>query len=459
MLTQLNINSILSKQRHFFNTHQTKDISFRIEQLNILKQAISDHETAIEKALKADLSKPQFEAYGAEAGACIQEIKYVLKHLKTWSKPKKIKTSPIQFPASAKIYYEPLGVVLIIGPWNYPFQLVIYPLIGAIAAGNCAIIKPSEVAANTSYLLADLISKYFDPSFITVVEGGKESTQQLLEEKFDHIFFTGGTRIGKIVMGAAAKHLTPVTLELGGKSPCIVDADTHLEYTARRIAWGKFINAGQTCIAPDYLLVERSIKHELLERIKQCVRDFYGTNPQTSPDYARIINQNHFNRLCEFLNSGEIILGGQTDPTDRYIAPTVIDQVSLDTPVMQEEIFGPILPVIEYTNLSEAIALVNAKSKPLALYFFSNNKQRQEQVLRETTSGGVCINDTVMQVAFPALPFGGVGDSGIGRYHGQSSFETFSNHRSVLHQSFLLDLKLRYAPYKDKAKLLKRLLG
>lgn len=459
MLTQSASKNTVEKQRQFFNTFKTRDISFRIEQLKILRQAILENEVAINNALWADLRKPKTETYITELGICFEEIKYTTKYLKSWTKPKSVGTPFLYCPASSKIYYEPLGVVLIIGPWNYPFQLVISPLIGAIAAGNCAVIKPSEIAANTSHLLAEILPKYFDPSFITVVEGGKETTQQLLEEKFDHIFFTGGTTVGKIIMSAAAKHLTPVTLELGGKSPCIVDADTHLDYTARRIAWGKFMNAGQTCVAPDYLLVDRAIKKDLLGHLKKYIQDFYGATPETSPDYARIINPHHFNRLCELLNAGEIIIGGDTNPDGRYIAPTVIDGVDWDSPVMQEEIFGPILPVLEYSDLSEAIALVNARPKPLALYFFSNNKHHQERVLQETSSGGVSINDTIIQLAVPGLPFGGVGDSGIGHYHGKASFETFSHQKSVFHQSFLVDLKLRYAPYKDKLKWLKRLIG
>ena len=459
MLTQSVTAKTVSNQRLFFNKHQTKKLSFRIEQLKLLQQAILDNEAAITKALNADLNKPELESYVTEIGSCLEEIKYALKHIRSWVKPKKVRTPLPYLPASSKVYSEPLGVVLIIGAWNYPLQLIIYPLIGAIAAGNCAIIKPSEIAVNTSTLLAEIIPKYFDSSFISVVEGGKEVTQQLLEEKFDHIFFTGSPQVGKIIMSAAAKQLTPVTLELGGKSPCIVDADTHLEYTARRIVWGKFLNAGQTCVAPDYLLVDRKIKKDLLEHLKQIIQEFYGTTPETSPDYARIINQHQFQRLCELLKTGEIVVGGDTNPRDYYIAPTVIDGVSPEEGVMQEEIFGPILPVIEYTNLSEAIAFVNAKPKPLALYFFSNNKQHQNQVLQETASGGACINDTIVQIAFPGLPFGGVGDSGIGRYHGKTSFETFSHQRSVLHKSFWVDLKLRYAPYKGKLKFLKWLIG
>lgn len=458
MLAQFAVGDILGKQRRFFETGKTKDVSFRLEQLRLLKQAIADNEAAILQSLQADLNKPDVEAYLGEIGFCLSEISYALKHLRSWTKPRKISLPAIQLPGSAALYYEPLGVVLVMGAWNYPFQLAIAPVIGAIAAGNCAIVKPSELAPNTSRLVADIIKKYFNPDFVTVVEGGVETSKRLLEQKFDYIFFTGGTEIGKIVMAAAAKHLTPVTLELGGKTPCIVDADTHLEYTARRIAWGKFMNAGQTCVAPDYLLVNKRIKQDLLEEIKKSIREFYGDDPAHSQDYCRIINQTHFNRLSELLKSGEIVIGGDTNPADRYIAPTVIDGVDREAAVMKDEIFGPILPVIEYTDLSEAIALVNSKPKPLALYFFSRDKQKQEKVLRETSSGGACINDTVMQFAVTDLPFGGVGASGIGSYHGKASFETFSHQRSVLNKSFLVDFKLRYAPYQGKLGFLKRLI-
>ena len=459
MLTQYATAKIVTEQRQFFNTNKTKDLSFRIEQLKLLKQAILDNESALTKALKADLNKPELEAYVTEIGICLEEIKYTLKHLKSWAKPQKVSTPLPYLPASSQVYAEPLGIVLIIGAWNYPLQLVISPLIGAIAAGNCAILKPSEIAINTSNLLAEIITKYFNSSFISVVEGGKEITQQLLEEKFDHIFFTGSTQVGKSIMSAAAKQLTPVTLELGGKTPCIVDADTHLEHTARRIVWGKFLNAGQTCVAPDYLLVDKTIKQTLLKQIKQTLQEFYGTNPETSPDYARIINQHHFQRLANLLKTANIIIGGETNSTERYIAPTVVDVITPEDALMQEEIFGPILPVLEYDTIEEAIAFVNAKPKPLALYFFSNNKQHQQQILQETSSGGACLNDTIVHMAFPGLPFGGVGASGIGKYHGKASFETFSHQKSVLKKSFWFDIKLRYAPYQGKLKFLKRLIG
>jgi acyl-CoA reductase-like NAD-dependent aldehyde dehydrogenase len=457
MLTQAPVKDIIRQQREFFATGKTKDVEWRIEQLKRLKQAIVDDQEAIVNAVKADLGRPDFEAYFEIVA--ISEINYALKHLKSWVKPKKVATSIDQFPASAKIYPEPLGVVLIISPWNYPFQLMISPLTGAIAAGNCAVLKPSEVAANTSRVIADIIQKTFDPAYIAVVEGGVETSQQLLEEKFDHIFFTGGTAIGKIVMQAAAKHLTPVTLELGGKSPCIVDSDVDLKYAAKRITWGKYLNAGQTCIAPDYLLVDRRIKSELLTELQKCVGEFYGDDPAQSPDYARLISRRHFERLEPLLKDGEIVIGGQTKPEEKYIAPTVMDQVSWESPVMQEEIFGPILPVLEYTDLKDAIAQINARPKPLALYIFSKDKQKQEQVLQETSSGGVCINDTVMQVGVSTLPFGGVGDSGIGSYHGKASFDTFSHYKSVLKKGFRFDPNWRYPPYKDKLSLLKRIIG
>jgi len=460
MLTQLPISDIICQQRKFFNTGKTKDLSFRITQLKNLQKAVIDHEAAIIAALKADLHKSEFETYTTEIALCKKEINYALKQIANWTKPQKANIPLEQLPGFGRIYPEPLGVVLIISPWNYPFQLIIAPLVGAITAGNCAILKPSEIAAHTSKLLAEILPKYFDPAYIAVVEGGVEISQQLLAEKFDHIFFTGGTTIGRKVMEAAAKHLTPVTLELGGKSPCIVDADTNIEYTARRITWGKFINAGQTCVAPDYLLVEQSIKQELLDKIQKCIREFLGEQPATSPDYARIINQKHFNRLVEFLQYGETIIGGESNSSELYIAPTVLDRVSLESPVMQEEIFGPILPVLTFSNVTEAIAIVNQRPKPLALYLFSHNKKLQRRVLQSTSSGSVCINDTVMQFAVPGLPFGGVGNSGMGKYHGKASFDTFSHYKSVLNRSLILDVKLRYAPYtKTKLQLLKRILG
>lgn len=458
MLTQLPVTDIIQKQREFFATGTTKDVKWRREQLKRLKQAVVDNQEAIIKAVQADLGRPEFEAYFEIAA--ITEINYAIKHLKSWVKPKKVAVGLEQLPASAKIYPEPLGVVLIISPWNYPFQLLISPLVGAIAAGNCAVLKPSEISAHTSSAIANLIQKTFDPDYIAVVEGDADTSKALLAEKFDHIFFTGGTAIGKIVMEAAAKHLTPVTLELGGKSPCIVDANTDLKDTAKRITWGKYLNAGQTCIAPDYLLVDRRIKSDLLTEMQKCVMEFYGQEPEKSSDYARIISHRHFERLVPLLKEGEIVIGGQTRPEDKYIAPTVIDGVSWDSPIMEEEIFGPILPVLEYQDLNDAIAQINARPKPLALYLFSREKQKQQQVLQQTSSGGVCINDTVMQFGVTTLPFGGVGDSGIGNYHGKASFDTFSHFKSVLEKGFGFDLNWRYPPYSNfKLSLIKRIIG
>jgi len=457
MLTQVPVTDIIRKQRDFFATGKTKDVKWRLEQLKRLKQAVVDDQEAIINAVKADLGRPEFEAYFEIAA--ITEINYAIKHLKSWVKPKKVGVGLEQFPASGKIYPEPLGVVLIISPWNYPFQLLISPLVGAIAAGNCAVLKPSEISAHTSTAIANLIQKTFDPAYIAVVEGDADTSKALLAEKFDHIFFTGGTTIGKIVMEAAAKHLTPVTLELGGKSPCIVDADTDLKDTAKRITWGKYLNAGQTCIAPDYLLVDQQIKSDLLTEVQKCVRDFYGQEPEKSPDYARIISHRHFDRLVPLLKDGEIVIGGQTRPEDKYIAPTVIDGVSWDSPVMEEEIFGPILPVLEYQDLNDAIAQINARPKPLALYLFSKDKHKQQYVLQQTSSGGVCINDTVMQVGVTTLPFGGVGDSGMGNYHGKASFDTFSHFKSVLKKGFWFDLNWRYPPYNGKLSLFKRIIS
>jgi aldehyde dehydrogenase (NAD+) len=450
------IPALVQQQREFFRTEQTQAISFRLEQLAKLKQAIIDRQEAILQAAKADLGRPAFEAYFEIA--TLGEINLALKNLKNWVKPQRVKSPIDQFPARAWIQPDPLGVVLIIGPWNYPFQLMMSPLVGAIAAGNCALLKPSEHAPHTSRVVAEMIADTFDPSYIAVTEGDASISQQLLAEKFDHIFFTGGTAIGRIVMAAAAQHLTPVTLELGGKSPCIVDSDIHLDHAAKRIAWGKLINAGQVCIAPDYLLVQRQIKTDLVNRIQHYIQEFYGEDPAQSPDYGRIIHRRHFDRLIAFLDRGKIIFGGDYHPQERYLAPTLIDGVTWDDPVMQEEIFGPILPILTYETLEDAIAQVNARPKPLALYFFSRDRQKQARVLQATSSGGVCLNDTVMHIGVNALPFGGVGESGIGSYHGKASFNTFSHFKSVLRREFWLDLDWRYAPYTaQKLKQIKRI--
>lgn len=454
--SKLDIKAAIALQREFFATGKTKSYEFRKTQLEKLERLIKEHDQIILDALHKDLRKPAIEAFGSEVLVTTSEIKYILKHLRAWMKPQKVSTPLNLFPSSSYIHTEPLGVVLIVAPWNYPFSLTIQPLLGAIAAGNCAILKPSEHTPNTSRVIAQIINNNFDPSFITVIEGGIETNQALLAEKFDHIFFTGGTAIGKIVMAAAAKHLTPVTLELGGKSPCIVDATCDLEITAKRIIWGKFYNCGQTCIAPDYLLVQKSIKPILLEKLISYIKTFFGDNPQQSADLGRIVNERQFDRLVGLLDEGKILIGGQHDRGDRYIAPTLIDQVSPDAKVMADEIFGPILPILEYDQIEEAIALVNAQPKPLALYLFSKNEQLQQRIVQEVAYGGGCFNDIILHVGNPELPFGGVGNSGIGSYHGKASFDTFSHRKSILKNSFRFDLKWRYPPYTMSLETLKK---
>ena len=466
-IQDLSISDLMKTQRQFFNSGRTRSVDFRIKQFRTLRSAIIDNEAAILEACRSDMNKPPMEAYTSERGMVLNEIDHVARNLRSWAKPRKSKTPMLHsrffgiaqhFLASSYIYSEPYGVVLIIGPWNYPFQLTLNPLVGSIAAGNCSMVKPSEVAPHASAVIARIISDNFDPGFISVVEGGPETAQALLAEKFDYLFFTGGTRVGKIVMEAAAKHLMPVTLELGGKNPCIVDTDVHIGYAARRIVWGKFFNAGQTCMTTDYLLANEAIKKNLLNSMKKTIREFYGDKPAKSPDYARIINKNHFERLSRLLEGGDIIIGGDTSAEDRYIAPTIIDNVSPDHEIMKEEIFGPILPVLEYEKLDDAISFVNGRPKPLALFFFSKNKEKQDKVLRETSAGGGCINETFVHGMNFALPFGGVGASGIGKYHGKFSYDTFSNLKSIMKKSFLFDLTLRYPPYEDKFKRSKRFL-
>ncbi|MGF1567145.1 MAG: aldehyde dehydrogenase [Nodosilinea sp.] len=448
---------ILATQRAFWATGATRGLDFRLAQLKRLRQAIVERQADIVAAAAADLGRPEFEGY-FEVGV-VSELDYILKHLPSWVKSTKAALPLSQLPGAAWVQPEPLGVVLVIGPWNYPFQLMVSPLMGAIAAGNCAILKPSELAPATSRMLAQLVQATFDPAHVTLVEGGIETAQALLEEQFDHIFFTGGERVGKIVLTAAAAHLTPVTLELGGKSPCIVEPDIDVDVTARRIVWGKFLNAGQTCVAPDYLLVHEAINPALVEALQQNLRQAYGAQPAQSPDYARIINERQFDRLVELLNQGNILTGGEHSRADRYIAPTLIDGLSWDAPIMAEEIFGPILPIFTYRQIDEAIEVINRRPKPLALYLFSRRRPVQEAVLHQTSSGTVCLNDVFLQAAIWDLPFGGVGRSGMGAYHGKHSFDTFSHHKGVLRKPFWLDLNWRYAPYEGKLKLFKKFLG
>ncbi|ABS40587.1 aldehyde dehydrogenase [Clostridium botulinum] len=452
-----NIRNILEKQKSFFDKGYTKDINFRIEALKKLKHNIKINENNIFKALKIDLNKSEFETFITEIGIVYDEINGAIKNIKKWSKPKKVKTPITNFLASSYIYNEPYGVALIMSPWNYPFQLIMAPLVGAISAGNCVLLKPSELAIETEKIIVKIIKDTFSDEYIGVITGGIEESTALLKEKFDYIFYTGGINVGKIVMRAAAEHLTPITLELGGKSPCIVDKDANIDLAARRIAWGKFLNAGQTCVAPDYLVVHRNIKEKLISSIENYIVEFFGENTFESEDYPRIINERHFKRLEGYLKEGKIVSGGNTDINNLYIEPTIIEGINFENRIMEEEIFGPIFPVIEFEDIDKVIDIVKNNPKPLALYYFSENKEKQEFIIKNISFGGGCINDTIMHLSTSTLPFGGVGNSGIGGYHGRASFDTFSHKKSILKKSNLIDIKIRYAPFKGKINLAKRL--
>ena len=445
-----------NNQKHYFKEDKTKSYAFRIKQLNQLEEVLKKYQLEIEQALKEDLNKSSFESYSTEFGFVMASIRKTRKKLKKWMKTKKVKTPLYQTFTKSYIQSEPLGVVLIIGPYNYPFQLVIEPLIGAIAAGNTVIIKPSEFASQTENILEKALNEAFPESYIHVFTGGIEATQALLELPFDHIFFTGSTRVGQIVYEAAAKHLTPVTLELGGKSPTIVDESANIKVAARRIVFGKFINAGQTCIAPDYIYVHSSKKEALIEALKSTISQFYQDH---ETQYGRIINHKHFDRLIGLINNDKCIFGGQNQRESKYIAPTLLDDVSWEDKVMKEEIFGPILPILTYQSLDQLINLLKTKEKPLALYLFTEQKEVIKKVFSSLSFGGGAINDTIMHVANPYLPFGGVGASGIGAYHGKTSFDTFSHKKAYVKKSTKLDPSIAYPPYTEKQeKLIKRLL-
>ncbi len=457
-MTEISIlHRLVAGQRSFFASGLTRDLAFRREQLRLLRKAVAGSEDLLFQALKQDLGKPAFEAYAGESAIVVNEIDAALRRLRSWSRPVRVRTPIAFFPARSSIVPEPYGVALIIGPWNFPVQLMLAPLVSALAAGNCAVLKPSADAPHTSRVLLRIIEEHFDPAHVAVVEGGAETAHLLLAEKFDYIFFTGGPATGRIVMAAAAKQLTPVTLELGGKNPCIVDADTPLDIAARRIVWGKFFNTGQSCVAVDYLLADRRIKEELLSHLVRRIRLFYGDDPSRSPDYGRIVNDRHFERLRTLIPAHNIVIGGETDRAARYIAPTVIDNVTGAEPFMEDEIFGPLLPVLSYDSLEDALEFVNSRPRPLALYLFTRDRRRQEQVLRGAISGGGCINDTVIHETMSSLPFGGVGDSGVGNYHGRAGFDTFSHHRSIVRNGFFPGDLFRYPPYRDRLKLLRRL--
>ncbi len=450
----------VAQLRQRFETGVTRSREWRLRQLDGLAKFMTEREGEILEALHADLGKPPLEALAAEVAFSLGEIREFKKHLKDWMKPEKVSTPLLTQPGKSFIVREPLGVVLVIAPWNYPFQLAIAPAIAAIAAGNTVLLKPSEVAPHTSALIARWLPRYVDASCIRVIEGGVAETTKILEQRFDHIFYTGNGVVGRIVMTAAAKHLTPVTLELGGKSPCIVDRTADLDVAARRIVWGKFYNAGQTCVAPDHVLVEESVHDALLNRMVATLRSFYGDDPQASADYGRVINGRHHARLLRLLEqSGTVVCGAEHDASDRYIAPTILKDVPLDSAVMGEEIFGPILPVLSVPNVDAAIRIINDRPKPLALYIFSSDERTQQRVIDRTSSGGMAINHVWLHLAVPGLPFGGVGESGMGAYHGRHGFETFSHRRGVLKKPTMVDPDLLYPPYTaTKSKWIKRLL-
>ena len=454
------INLIFKNQKEFFESGKTINVDYRIKNLKKLNDIIKKNEDKILNELKKDLGKSNFEGYVTEVGILYDDINFHIKNVKKWSSEEKRKSPIVYYPSKSYIYKEPYGVTLIIGPFNYPFQLVIAPLIGAISAGNTAIIKPSENSRNIALLLEKLINENFPEGYLRVVNplGGKETVSLLLDKPFDYIFFTGSVRVGKLVMQKAAQHLTPVTLELGGKSPCIVDSDAKLKLAAKRIVWGKFLNAGQTCVAPDYLCVHKSVKDELKKLIINEIRVQFGENVRNSEDYPRIVNKSSLERLSGYLNDGKIYYGGNIDEDNLYMEPTLIIKPDLNSPLMSDEIFGPILPILVYEDLDNVIKFINHREKPLALYYFSESKKKIKYVLTSTTSGGVTINDTIIHVANPNLPFGGVGNSGVGKYHGKESFETFTHNKSVMKRGTFIEFNIRFAPYKNKLNLVKRIM-
>ncbi len=434
------------------------DSTYRKETLVKLLDNIIKHEDEIIKALHDDFKKPAFEAVLTETYFVISDLKSTIKNLTKWSKPKSVFPSLLNFPSSDKIYREPYGSVLIIAPWNYPFQLALCPLIAAIAAGNSVALKPSELTPNTSAIIAEIIRLTFDPNHVEVYQGGTEVSQKLLERRWDYIFFTGSVAVGKIVAKAAAEHLTPVTLELGGKNPCIIDASANLPLAAKRIVWGKFINAGQTCIAPDYILIQNKVKSKFIELLKSEIRNAYTDHPEESPDFARIINEKNWKRLVAMIESEKVVYGGQSDSKSNYLAPTLIDEPQLDSAVMKEEIFGPILPIISYENETEIETIISKYEKPLSLYVFTDHKPFAKRIIHDFSFGGGVINDTVIHFGNDRLPFGGVGHSGMGAYHGKLSFDTFSHKMAVVKKANCLDFHIRYAPYVNKLKTIRTLL-
>ena len=449
----------IKQLKTIFAQGKTRDLAWRVTQLKQLKLMLIEQEAALLAGLKTDLGKSEQEAWTSEIGFLVSDIAHTIKHLKSWAKARKVSTPLVVQPGKSYLLPEPLGTVLIIGAWNYPLQLVLAPLIAAIAAGNCAVLKPSELSAQTAELLAKFIPQYLDNSAYCVITGAVAETTELLKQPFDHILYTGGEGVGKIVMRAAAEQLIPVTLELGGKCPCIVDSNTDLNVSAARIVWSKWMNAGQTCVAPDYVVIEKAFLPTFVTALKDKISEFYPDDVSKSTDYGRIVNARHFARLSSYLQGQDIILGGKTDAESHYMEPTIVLNPSADSPVMQEEIFGPILIILTVENIADAIELINRKPKPLALYLYTKSSKFEQQVLSQTSAGSVGINDGMMFMANPNLPFGGVGNSGMGAYHGKFGFDTFSHLKTVMKRSFMFDVALRYPPYSSaKLKMLKRLL-
>ncbi len=448
----------VASMREFFETNSTKDPEFRINSLKNLRLQIRENEQLIMEALGNDLHKSPFEAYTTEVSMVLKEIDLHIRNLKRWSRTEFKPTPFIFWPSSSKIFKEPYGVVLIIAPWNYPFQLLFAPLVAAISAGNCVVMKSSPYVPAINKVMESIIINSFPKEHVSIFHGNRDVNKVLLEEKFDYIFFTGSPSLGRTVMEAAAKNLTPVTLELGGKSPCIIDSDADPAVAARRIVWGKTINAGQTCIAPDYLMVHEDIKETFVAEVEKSIREMYGENPQESADYPRIVSKKAMERLVGYMQEGDLVLGGKYDIAKKYFEPTIITDISDDAPIMTDEIFGPLFPLKTFFSIDDVIAFVKSREKPLALYYFTNNKKNVAKVLKETSSGGACINDTLIHIANHRLPFGGVGNSGMGMYHGRYGFETFSHRKSVAFSGFSIDIKLKYPPYKKKLDRFKRFL-
>ncbi len=438
---------LLQKQRDFFATQKTKDVSFRKKALKRLQKEIISREDDIAEAIYKDFKKPKFETFAAETQFVLAELKLTLRNIEYWASPERKSATLMNWPSSDWIYKEPYGAVLIIAPWNYPFQLAFAPMISAIAAGNTVVVKPSELTPNTAAIISEIVSAVFEPEHVTVVEGGVEASQKLLAEQWDYIFFTGSTRVGKIVYESAAKHLTPVTLELGGKNPTIVDETASINLAAKRIVWGKFLNAGQTCIATDYILVHKSVKEKLVDALKKNITKGYGENMEESPDFSRTVNQAHYNSLKAMLEGQEILFGGESNDEDNYLSPTLVNEPKLDSKLMHGEIFGPILPIIAYETEGDIRKHIMNYGKPLATYIFSNRKSFQKKIINNYSFGGGAINDTVIQITNKKLPFGGVGASGIGAYHGRTSFDLFSHQKAIIKKANWLDAPLRYPPY------------